>query len=81
MGIVYGILVSFIDEIIKATKDPTMRCMKVSMVCTLFILVGRGATYNAIFNYIIGALVLDIIYAVYKIWRRASENTVHQCSK
>ena len=28
LGIVYGILVSFVDEFIKATKDPTMRCMK-----------------------------------------------------
>ena len=81
MGIVYGILVSFIDEIIKVTKDPTMRCMKVSMVCTLFILIGKNATYNAIFNYIVGALALDIIYAVYKIWRRASEDTVYQRSK
>jgi hypothetical protein len=80
LGIVYGILVSFVDEFIKATKDPTMRCMKASMVCTLFILIGRGATYNAIFNYIIGSLVLDIIYVVYKIWRRASEDTLYQCS-
>ena len=54
--------------------------MKASMVCTLFILIGRGATYNAIFNYIIGSLVLDIIYVVYKIWRRASEDTLYQCS-
>ena len=80
LGIVYGILVSFVDEFIKATKDPTMRCMKASMVCTLFILIGRGATYNAIFNYIIGSLVLDIIYVVYKIWRKASEDTLYQCS-
>ena len=54
--------------------------ISVFFIASLFILIGRGATYNAIFNYIIGSLVLDIIYVVYKIWRRASEDTLYQCS-
>ncbi len=45
------------------------------MVCSLF-LWKRHDIHNAIFNYIIGSLVLDIIYVVFiKIWRRASEDS------
>lgn len=62
MGLLYGLFIIFIDENIKRTQDPMIRVMKISMGCTMFVLLGRGAMYNAIFNFIIGWLVLEAIY-------------------
>lgn len=62
MGLLYGLFIIFIDENIKRTQDPMIRVMKISMGCTMFVLLGRGAMYNAIFNFIIGWFVLEAIY-------------------
>lgn len=62
MGLLYGLFIIFIDENIKRTQDPMIRVMKISMGCTMFVLLGRGAMYNAIFNFIIGWFVLEATY-------------------
>lgn len=62
MGLLYGLFIIFIDENIKRTQDPMIRVMKISMGCTMFVLLGRGAMYNAIFNFIIGWFVLETTY-------------------
>lgn len=81
MGSFYGIFVSFIDCILMQVKDPTIRCMKVSMICTMYILIGRGAVYNAIFNFIIGAVAIDLIYFGYIEWRKLNESAISKCIK
>lgn len=77
-GVFYALLVTFIDENIRRTPDPMMKIMKVSMACTLFVLLGRGAMYNAIFNFVLGWLVMEAVYLVYR-WREEHqyENFIH----
>lgn len=65
-----AVLVSFVDECVNRTADPTLRMMKISMACTMLVLLGRGAMYNSIFNFIVGWLLLEMLYAVYRLFMR-----------
>ena len=67
LGLLYALWVSLVDESVRRTKDPLVRTIKISLAVTMFIILARGAVYNAIANFILGwalLLAVQILYAI-----------------
>ena len=67
MGGFYAILICFIDENVNKTPQLMIKVFKVSLACTMFVMIGRGAVYNSIFNFIFGWICVSIVYMLYLI--------------
>lgn len=70
LGGIAALLVSLTDEVVSKEKDPIVSTMKISLICTMFVLLGRGAVYNSIFNFVLGWILIEIVVCSYKITKR-----------
>ena len=70
MGAIYALILSIFDEVVASTRDSSMRVLKISLICTYMVLLGRGAVYNSTFNCIIGIAVVSLLEFAYKRYLR-----------
>lgn len=73
MGAFYGLFVSFVDEVLFNTREPSVKILRISLTCTMMVLLARGAVYNSIANWVFGCILTAIIELAYRVltkWRR-----------
>lgn len=69
-GSLYALLVCMTDEIVSKEDEAMISVMKISLICTMFVLLGRGAIYNSIFNFLMGWILVEITFFSYKAYAR-----------
>lgn len=67
-GIFYAGLFMLLDEMINHEDCKTVSVLKASLCCTMAILIGRGAIYNAIINFLFGLAVIYMVKKIYFYW-------------
>ena len=70
MGIFYGILISIFDELVLNSKSETNKVLRISLIGTMFVLLGRGAVYNSIANCFFGLIIIFGIQLTVSMVRR-----------
>lgn len=63
-GLFYAGLFIVADETINNEKYKTVSLLKASLCCTMAILIGRGALYNAVINMLLGIIVIYLVKRV-----------------